>query len=66
MGFPSVLFRSRLQWGAQSYIKEAQTMAEEKNSPINEDSIENLSDPDVDSSVQETGEDNDFESDGAN
>ena len=41
-------------------------MAEEKNSPNNEDSIENLSDPDVDSSVQETGEDNDFESDGAN
>lgn len=41
-------------------------MAEEKNSPINEDSIENLSDPDADSSVQETGEDNDFESDGAN
>lgn len=41
-------------------------MAEEKNSPINEDSIENLSDPDADASVQETGEDNDFESDGAN
>lgn len=41
-------------------------MAEEKNSPINEDSIENLSDPDADPSVQETGEDNDLESDGAN
>ena len=41
-------------------------MAEEKNSPINEDSIENLSDPEADASVQETGEDNDFESDGAN
>ncbi|MDK8880351.1 hypothetical protein [Corynebacterium sp. MSK008] len=41
-------------------------MVEEKNSPINEDSIENLSDPDADSSVQETGEDNDLESDGAN
>lgn len=39
-------------------------MAEEKNSPINEDSIENLSDPDADTSVQETGEDNDFEADG--
>ena len=41
-------------------------MAEEKNSPVDEDSINNLSDPDADSSVQETGEDNDFERDGEN
>ncbi|WP_256365536.1 MULTISPECIES: hypothetical protein [unclassified Corynebacterium] len=39
-------------------------MAAPKNSPVNEDSIENLSDPDADASVQETGEDNDFEADG--
>lgn len=37
-------------------------MTDPKNSPVNEDSIENLSDPDADTSVQETGEDNDFES----
>lgn len=41
-------------------------MAEEKNSPVDEDSINNLSDPDADASVQETGEDNDFERDGRN
>lgn len=41
-------------------------MAEEKNSPVDEDSINNLSDPDADVSVQETGEDNDFERDGKN
>ncbi|MHA5283671.1 MULTISPECIES: hypothetical protein [Mycobacteriales] len=39
-------------------------MTDPKNSPVNEDSIENLSDPDADTSVQETGEDNDFEADG--
>ena len=39
-------------------------MTDPKNSPVNEDSIETLSDPDADTSVQETGEDNDFESDG--
>ena len=41
-------------------------MAEEKNSPVDEHSINNLSDPDADASVQETGEDNDFERDGKN
>ena len=41
-------------------------MADEKNSPVDVDSIDNLSDPDADTSVQETGEDNDFEADGAN
>ncbi|WP_268908213.1 hypothetical protein [Corynebacterium wankanglinii] len=41
-------------------------MVEEKNSPVDEDSINNLSDPDADVSVQETGEDNDFERDGKN
>lgn len=41
-------------------------MVEEKNSPVDEDSINNLSDPDADASVQETGEDNDFERDGKN
>lgn len=41
--------------------------AEKKpSSPIDEDSISNLSDPDADASVQETGEDNDFEKDGRN
>ncbi|WP_293830976.1 hypothetical protein [uncultured Corynebacterium sp.] len=39
-------------------------MTDPKNSQVNEDSIENLSDPDADTSVQETGEDNDFEADG--
>lgn len=34
--------------------------------PVDEDSINNLSDPDADASVQETGKDNDFESDGRN
>lgn len=37
----------------------------EPNSPVDDDSINNLSDPDADASVQETGEDNDFEADGA-
>lgn len=41
-------------------------MADKNNSPVDEDSIDNLSDPDADTSVQETGEDNDFEKDGAN
>ena len=41
-------------------------MAHEKISPVDVDSIDNLSDPDADASVQETGEDNDFEADGAN
>ena len=39
-------------------------MTDPKNSPVNEDSVDNLSDPDTDASVQETGEDNDFEADG--
>lgn len=39
-------------------------MTDPKNSPVNEYSIENLSDPEADTSVQETGEDNDFEADG--
>ncbi|WCZ39504.1 hypothetical protein [Corynebacterium jeddahense] len=41
-------------------------MADEKNSPVNEDSINNLSDPDADASIQETGDDDDFEKDGRN
>lgn len=41
-------------------------MADEKNSPVNEDSINNLSDPDADASLQETGDDDDFEKDGRN
>lgn len=41
-------------------------MADEKNSPVNEDSIDNLSDPDADASIQETGDDDDFEKDGRN
>lgn len=41
-------------------------MAGEKNSPVNEDSINNLSDPDADASIQETGDDDDFEKDGRN